>query len=65
MASLYVHGRFRENLIGRVDAGNRAIVTLMTYPDRPLEGRVDSIGRGISSSAHRPSPGAAGVGGEN
>ena len=50
MASLYVYGHFWENLIGRVDAGNRAIVTLMTYPDHPVEGRVDSIGWGISQS---------------
>ena len=28
--------------------GDRAVVTLMTYPDTPLEGRVDSIGWGIA-----------------
>jgi multidrug resistance efflux pump len=28
--------------------GDRAIVTLMTYPDTPLEGRVDSLGWGIA-----------------
>jgi multidrug resistance efflux pump len=48
VASYWVHGYFRENHIADVRAGNRAIVTLMTYPDTPLEGRVESIGWGIS-----------------
>jgi multidrug resistance efflux pump len=49
-ASFWVHGYFRETMIADVNPGDRAIVTLMTYPDRPLEGRVDSIGWGISQS---------------
>jgi multidrug resistance efflux pump len=49
-ASFWVHGFFRETMIADVNPGDRAIVTLMTYPDRPLEGRVDSIGWGISQS---------------
>jgi multidrug resistance efflux pump len=48
--SFWVHGYFRETMIADVDPGDRAIVTLMTYPDRPLEGRVDSVGWGISQS---------------
>jgi multidrug resistance efflux pump len=28
--------------------GDRAIVTLMSYPDKPLEGRIDSLGWGIA-----------------
>jgi multidrug resistance efflux pump len=48
--SYWVHGYFRESKIGHVCPGDKAIVTLMTYPDYPLEGRVDSIGWGISSS---------------
>jgi multidrug resistance efflux pump len=28
--------------------GDRAVVTLMSYPDTPLEGSVDSIGWGIA-----------------
>lgn len=47
-ASFWVHGYFRESMVGNVRAGDRAIVTLMTYPDRPLEGEVDSIGWGIA-----------------
>jgi len=47
-SSFWVDGYFKENLIAEVDAGDRAVVTLMTYSDRPLEGYVDSIGWGIS-----------------
>lgn len=49
-SSFWVHGYFRENLIAAVSPGDRAIVTLMSYPDKPLAGRVDSIGWGISQS---------------
>ena len=49
-ASFWVHGYFRETMIEAVGPGDRAVVTLMTYPDRPIEGRVDSIGWGISQS---------------
>ena len=48
--SYWVHGYFRENKIGHMRRGDKAIVTLMTYPGRPLVGSVDSIGWGISSS---------------
>jgi multidrug resistance efflux pump len=50
VASFWVHGFFRENLIARVNPGDQAVVTLMSYPDQPLRGRVDSIGWGISQS---------------
>ena len=46
--SFWVHGFFREDRIGDVQPGDRAIVTLMSYPDQPLEGRVDSLGWGIA-----------------
>jgi multidrug resistance efflux pump len=46
--SFWIHGFFRENSIARIGKGDRAVVTLMTYPDTPLEGRVDSIGWGIA-----------------
>jgi multidrug resistance efflux pump len=49
--SYWVTGFFRENYIEDVRSGNRAIVTLMTYPDKPLEGRVDSLGWGIAQQA--------------
>jgi multidrug resistance efflux pump len=46
--SFWVHGFFRETVVGEIRPGNRAVVTLMSYPDTPLEGRVDSIGWGIA-----------------
>ena len=46
--SFWIHGFFRENSIANIRKGDRAIVTLMTYPDKPLEGRVDSLGWGIA-----------------
>jgi multidrug resistance efflux pump len=48
VASFWVDGFFKENTIGNMQAGDRAVVTLMTYPDAPIEGRVDSIGWGIA-----------------
>lgn len=47
-SSYWIHGYFRENRIGDIRPGDRAVVTLMTYNDTPLEGRVDSIGWGIA-----------------
>ena len=34
--------------LGGIKSGDRAVVTLMSYPDRPLKGVVDSVGWGIS-----------------
>jgi multidrug resistance efflux pump len=47
-ASYWVSGFFKENVIGRIRPGARAVVTLMTYPDTPIEGRVNSIGWGVA-----------------
>jgi multidrug resistance efflux pump len=46
--SYWVTGFFRENYIEDIGKGDRAIVTLMSYPENPLEGRVDSLGWGIA-----------------
>lgn len=46
--SYWIHGFFKENYIEGMRDGSRAIVTLMSYPDKPLEGIVDSIGWGIA-----------------
>ena len=46
--SYWIDGFFKENTIADIRAGDRALVTLMTYPDTPLEGRVDSLGWGIA-----------------
>jgi multidrug resistance efflux pump len=46
--SFWVYGFFRENYIADVAAGDRAVVTLMTYPDQPFKGTVESLGWGIA-----------------
>jgi multidrug resistance efflux pump len=46
--SFYVQAFFRETFVGSLRNGDRAVVTLMGYPDTPLEARVESIGWGIA-----------------
>ncbi len=46
--SYWVHGFFKENSIGNIKKGDQALITLMTYPDQPIEGTVDSLGWGIA-----------------
>ena len=46
--SYWVHGFFKETLIGKMANGDKALITLMTYPDKPLGGIVDSVGWGIA-----------------
>ena len=48
VASYYVWGFFRENTIADIRPGDQALVTLMTYPDTPIKGRVESLGWGIA-----------------
>lgn len=46
--SFWIHGYFRETQVGQIAIGDKAIVQLMSYPDTPLAGQVDSIGWGIA-----------------
>ena len=46
--SFYVQAFFRETFVGNFQKGDRAVVTLKSYPDTPLEGSVDSINWGIA-----------------
>ena len=46
--SFYVEAFFRETFLESLQNGDRAIVTLMSYPSTPLEGKVESIGWGIA-----------------
>ncbi|CAA0111891.1 p-hydroxybenzoic acid efflux pump subunit AaeA [Halioglobus japonicus] len=48
--SFWVFGYFRESQIGKFNIGDYARVTLMAYPDSPLDGRVESLGWGIAPS---------------
>lgn len=50
VASFWVYGFFREDTIAGVRPGNQVVVTLMSYPDTPVTGRVESIGWGIAQS---------------
>ena len=53
--SFWVFGYFRESQISELKVGDPARVTLMAYPDQPLQGHVESLGWGIA-----PSDGIAG-----
>jgi multidrug resistance efflux pump len=46
--SFWINGYFRETAIERIGKGDKAIITLMAYPDKPFEGYVDSLGWGIA-----------------
>ncbi|QEY31000.1 HlyD family secretion protein [Synechococcus sp. RSCCF101] len=45
--SFWVDAYIRETWIRRVNAGDDAVVTLMSHPNQPLDGTVDSLGWGI------------------
>jgi RND family efflux transporter MFP subunit len=46
--SFWIYGFFKETSIGNIRKGDKAIVTLMTYPNTPIDGYVDSLGWGIA-----------------
>ena len=46
--SYWIVGFFKENYIEDIREGDRSVLTLMSYRDKPLEGRVDSLGWGIA-----------------
>jgi len=48
--SFWVFGYFRESQIGKFKIGDPARVTLMAYPEQPLNGTVESLGWGIAPS---------------
>jgi multidrug resistance efflux pump len=50
----YVQACFRETFVGNFQKGDRAVVTLMSYPDTPLQGSVDSIGWALPSKTVAP-----------
>jgi multidrug resistance efflux pump len=47
-SSFRVDGYFQETKLRHIQPGDRAVVTLMSHPDRELEGIVDSIGYAIN-----------------
>jgi multidrug resistance efflux pump len=46
--SYWIDGFFKETSIGKIREGDKAVGTLMAYPDTPLEGYVNSLGWGIA-----------------
>ena len=46
--SYWIAGFFRETSIGSIKNGDKAVVTLMAYPDEPMDGVVESIGQGVA-----------------
>ena len=46
----WVFGYFHESHIDKFKIGNLARVTLMAYPDTPLQGHIESLGWGIAPS---------------
>jgi len=45
--SYWFYGFFKESLLRDINPGDRALVTLMSYPDRPIEGWVEGTGWGV------------------
>ena len=52
--SFWVHGFFKETQIENIRPGNKVVVKLMSYPDAPLEGVVESMGWGIAQQDGAP-----------
>jgi len=52
--SFWVFGFFKESAIKNIHVNDKAIVTLMAYPDTPLKGTVESIAWGISHTDGNP-----------
>ncbi len=46
----WVDAYFRETLIQEMKVSDSAIVTLMSYPKKPITGKIESIGWGIAQS---------------
>jgi multidrug resistance efflux pump len=57
--SYWVAGYFEETQLRRIQVGDSASVTLMGFPDRPLQGHVQSLAHGIMDP--NAAPGVAGL----
>ncbi|WP_139257175.1 HlyD family secretion protein [Methylobacterium sp. yr668] len=57
--SFWVTGYFEETQLRRIQVSDPTDIWLMGYPDRPIEGRVESLGRGIMDP--NSAPGVAGL----
>ncbi len=52
--SYWVFGYFRESMIADLKIGAEAKVTLMAYPNKPISGKIESIGWGIAPDDGNP-----------
>jgi len=52
--SYWIDAFFKETLMENVQPGDKAIVKLMSYPDKPIEGVVNSIGWGVAQDDGSP-----------
>ena len=52
--SFWFSAFFRETLMENVRPGDKAMIRLMAYPDKPIEGHVESVGWGIATVDGRP-----------
>ncbi len=59
--SFRVHAYFQESKLRHVLAGDPAIVTLMSHPDKRLRGEVESIGRATNPPKVASTEGELGV----
>jgi multidrug resistance efflux pump len=59
--SFYVQGFFRETQLRHMNPGDRAVVTLMSHRNKPIEGVVESIGWAINPPNVATTEGASGL----
>ena len=52
--SFWIDAFFKETLMENIQPGDKAIVKLMSYPDKPIEGVVDSLGWGVAQDDGSP-----------
>ena len=52
--SFWVHGFFKETQIENIRLDNKVVIKLMSYPDAPLDGVVESMGWGIAQQDGAP-----------
>jgi RND family efflux transporter MFP subunit len=53
-SSFRLEAFFKETLIRNVHVGDKAVITLMAYPNNPIEGVVNSVSRGIAKEDGSP-----------
>lgn len=52
--SFWIDAFFKETLMENIQPGDKAIIKLMSYPNKPIEGVVDSIGWGVAQDDGSP-----------